>query len=117
MIWPVLLLAMAQLRGAELTTLLKNEAPAIRGRLAGDDLDLFQKATQQPAESVRLPVSKPNQGRLEADVDDATKRFLERTEAPGLSLAIVREGTPLLTKGYGFANVELKVCAKASTVY
>jgi CubicO group peptidase (beta-lactamase class C family) len=36
---------------------------------------------------------------------------------PGVSIGVVREGKALLSKGYGFANLELGVSATADTVY
>ena len=42
---------------------------------------------------------------------------LERQRIPGLSLAVLRGDSVVLTRGYGFANVELRVPASDSTVY
>ena len=42
---------------------------------------------------------------------------LERQRIPGLSLAVLRGDSVLLSRGYGFANVELRVPASDSTVY
>ena len=42
---------------------------------------------------------------------------LERQHIPGLSLAVVVGDRVLLSRGYGFANVELHVTASDSTVY
>ncbi|PSB46607.1 hypothetical protein C7B80_12920 [Cyanosarcina cf. burmensis CCALA 770] len=36
---------------------------------------------------------------------------------PGLSVAVVKDGIPLLIKGYGLANVELSVPATEDSVY
>ena len=36
---------------------------------------------------------------------------------PGLSLAIIEDGTPVISRGYGFSNLELKVAATPQTLY
>ena len=57
---------------------------------------------------------------LQADTA-AINRFvtaeMQRQKIPGLSLAVLRGDTVLLSRGYGFANVELRVPASDSTVY
>jgi CubicO group peptidase (beta-lactamase class C family) len=52
-----------------------------------------------------------------AKIDDYLKPYMEREQVPGLSLAIVRNGRVTFAKGYGLANVELKVPATPETVY
>jgi CubicO group peptidase (beta-lactamase class C family) len=42
---------------------------------------------------------------------------MRRQKIPGLSIAIVRGDSVVLARGYGFANVELRVPATDSTVY
>jgi CubicO group peptidase (beta-lactamase class C family) len=42
---------------------------------------------------------------------------MKRQRIPGLSVAIVRDGRVLLSRGYGYANMELAVPASDSTVY
>ena len=42
---------------------------------------------------------------------------MQRQQIPGVSLAIVKNGRPLLVKGYGFANLEHKVPVKPETVF
>src|SRR2546427_11759950 len=42
---------------------------------------------------------------------------LERQRIPGLSLAVLAGDRVLISRGYGFANVELRVPATDSTVY
>jgi len=56
-------------------------------------------------------------GGLEAEVEAAVRSHMEKYGIPGVSIAVVRDGEPLLVKGYGFANVELGVCAEPSTIY
>jgi CubicO group peptidase (beta-lactamase class C family) len=42
---------------------------------------------------------------------------MRRQRIPGLSLAILRRDSVMLARGYGFANVELRVPASDSTIY
>lgn len=63
-----------------------------------------------------LALSAFGQG-LEASVDQFIKAQMERQKIPGLSLAVVRDGKPLIVKGYGFANVEHQVPAKPETIF
>lgn len=42
---------------------------------------------------------------------------MERQRVPGVSIAILRGDSVLLARGYGFANLELRVPASDSTVY
>lgn len=50
-------------------------------------------------------------------VDEYVRAVMEKTRIPGVSIAIVEEGKPVRTQGYGLANVELNVPATADTVY
>jgi len=50
-------------------------------------------------------------------VDEYIKAEMERRHIPGLSLAVVRNGEIVKTKGYGLANVELNVAAAPETIY
>lgn len=50
-------------------------------------------------------------------VDDYIQETLLRENIPGLSVAVMRVGEPLLLCGYGLANVEHSVPAMAQTVY
>jgi D-alanyl-D-alanine carboxypeptidase len=42
---------------------------------------------------------------------------MTRLHIPGLSIAVVRDGEPILARGYGFANIERAVPATEHTVY
>lgn len=50
-------------------------------------------------------------------VADYVKVEMKRQRIPGLSLAIVENGKVILAEGYGSADLELNVPAKAETVY
>lgn len=50
-------------------------------------------------------------------VDNYIKAQMDLQKIPGLSIAVVRNGEIVKTKGYGVANIELNVPAKPETVY
>lgn len=50
-------------------------------------------------------------------VDEIVKAEMKLQRIPGLSLAVVKDGQIVLAKGYGLANVEHQVPAKAETVF
>ncbi|HUE82355.1 MAG TPA: serine hydrolase domain-containing protein [Pyrinomonadaceae bacterium] len=50
-------------------------------------------------------------------VDDYVERQLRELHIPGLSLAVVRNGTIIKARGYGLANVEGNVPSTKDTVY
>ncbi|MGH9767972.1 MAG: serine hydrolase [Blastocatellia bacterium] len=50
-------------------------------------------------------------------VDEYIKSEMRRQKIPGLSLAVVKNGEVIKTKGYGLASVELNVPATAETIY
>ena len=52
-----------------------------------------------------------------AEIDDYVRGVMQKRHIPGVSIAVVRGGEVVLTKGYGQANVELGVPATADTVY
>jgi CubicO group peptidase (beta-lactamase class C family) len=57
------------------------------------------------------------QDTLTARVDDYIKAEQQKQRIPGLSLAVVKDGTIVLAKGYGLANVEHQVAAKPETIF
>ena len=51
-------------------------------------------------------------------IDEYIQDVMTKKQIPGLSVAVVREGNPLLLmKGYGIANLEHSVPATEKTVY
>jgi len=52
-----------------------------------------------------------------AAINRYVRAEMERQHIPGLSLAVLRGDSVLLSRGFGFANVELHVPASDSTVY
>ena len=57
------------------------------------------------------------QGADTAVINRFVEAELARQRIPGLSVAVLRGDSVLLARGYGFANVELRVRASDSTVY
>src|SRR5580765_8885178 len=59
--------------------------------------------------------------KAEAAPMEAINQFIEsqmrKQQIPGLSLAVVKDGKLLLTRGYGLADVELNVAATPETVF
>lgn len=54
---------------------------------------------------------------LSAQVDEFVAAEMKSQQIPGVSLAIVKDGKPVLVKGYGLANVEHNVAVKPQTVF
>jgi CubicO group peptidase (beta-lactamase class C family) len=50
-------------------------------------------------------------------VDDWVKSEMTRQHIPGVALLVSRAGQPILTKGYGMANLELQVPVKPETIF
>lgn len=50
-------------------------------------------------------------------VDEFIKSEMQKQKIPGVSLAVVKDGKPLLVKGYGFANLEHQVPVKPETIF
>jgi D-alanyl-D-alanine carboxypeptidase len=50
-------------------------------------------------------------------VDDFIQAEMKQHRIPGLSIAVLKNGKVLKSKGYGLANIELKAPATAETVY
>lgn len=51
------------------------------------------------------------------EIDQFVIAEMQRKHIPGVTLAVVKEGKVIKSKGYGMANVELNVPATADTVY
>jgi CubicO group peptidase (beta-lactamase class C family) len=49
--------------------------------------------------------------------DDFIRAEMKRQNIPGLSLAVVKDGTTIKAEGYGLANIKLKTPARPGTVY
>jgi len=50
-------------------------------------------------------------------VDQFIANEMARQKIPGVSLAVVKDGKPLIVKGYGFANLEHQVLVKPETIF
>lgn len=54
---------------------------------------------------------------LTGKVDEYVAAQMKEQKIPGLSLAVVKDGNPVLVKGYGLANVEHQVAVKPETIF
>lgn len=54
---------------------------------------------------------------FEQTLDNYIAAEMQRKHIPGLSLAVIKNGTTVIEKSYGLANVELQVPATSDTVY
>lgn len=52
-----------------------------------------------------------------ADIDSYVQAQMATQRIPGLTLLVASNGTPILQKGYGLANIELKQAATSDTIY
>jgi CubicO group peptidase (beta-lactamase class C family) len=66
---------------------------------------------------VVLAMPCPAQGDPTARVDAFVAAEMKRQHIPGVSVAVVRDGTIVLAKGYGLANVEHQVPVKPETIF
>ena len=57
------------------------------------------------------------QAKVEDRIDEYVRTEMTRQKIPGLSLAVIRDGKPLVVKGYGLANVEHTVAVKPETIF
>ena len=54
---------------------------------------------------------------MKSSIDDYIQNVMTEKQIPGMSVAVIKEGKPLLVKGYGIANLEHSVSATEKTVY
>lgn len=50
-------------------------------------------------------------------IDGFIRSEMERQKIPGVALAVIKDGKPLMVKGYGFANLEHQVLVKPETFF
>jgi serine beta-lactamase-like protein LACTB len=63
-----------------------------------------------------IPLSGQSFARIPA-TDDVISSYISQHHVPGLSMAVISHGKVIVSKGYGFADVENGVPATADTVY
>jgi D-alanyl-D-alanine carboxypeptidase len=51
------------------------------------------------------------------NVDDLIEAEMHKQNIPGLSLVVIKDGQIIKAKGYGLANIKLKIQAKPETIY
>ena len=59
----------------------------------------------------------PNEKNLAASIDRAAAAAVAAGESPGLEVAVIKDGKPLLVKGYGSANLEQHVPVSNNSVF
>ena len=64
-----------------------------------------------------LILTKSLLGQTEPAVDAFIKAEMQKQKIPGVSLAVVKDGKPMIVKGYGLANVEHQVAVKPETIF
>jgi CubicO group peptidase (beta-lactamase class C family) len=69
-----------------------------------------------PASGSKAPASAPRTV-SESDIAELVQKTLSQRNIPGVSVAVVRDGKTILTRGYGLANVETKAPATEQTAY
>ncbi len=67
--------------------------------------------------SFLLCISGGAQTATERAVDRFVRSEMERQKIPGVALAVIKDGKPLIVKGYGFANLEHQVPVKPDTFF
>ncbi|MBK9155659.1 MAG: beta-lactamase family protein [Chloracidobacterium sp.] len=67
--------------------------------------------------SLLFAVKAFGQAPWEDGVDKFIKAEMDRQKIPGVSLAVIRNGKPVLVKGYGLANVEHQVPVRPETIF
>jgi len=50
-------------------------------------------------------------------IDEYLRSEMTRQRIPGLSLAVIKDGKPLVVKGYGLSNIEHQVAVKPETIF
>jgi CubicO group peptidase (beta-lactamase class C family) len=64
-----------------------------------------------------LAIGAFGQTSLEKKVDNVVRTLMEKQKVPGVSVAVVKDGKPVIVKGYGLANVEHKVPVKPESIF
>lgn len=67
--------------------------------------------------AVLLSAANFAQDATRAHIDEFVTLEMQRQTIPGVSLAVVRDGKPVIVKGYGLANVEHQVAVKPETIF
>ncbi len=67
--------------------------------------------------SLLLCISVGAQATDERVIDRFISTEMGRQKIPGVSLAVIKDGKPLIVKGYGFANLEHRVPVKSETFF
>lgn len=67
--------------------------------------------------AISISLSVHAQGTSIMEIDKYVASEMARLRIPGVSLAVMKDGKPLLVKGYGFADLEDRVPVKPETIF
>lgn len=81
--------------------------------------DLVGKSSSPAIEIVPITfrISLASNASISYKVDQLMTRMMQELKIPGVSVGIIREGTVVHARGYGYANVEHQVLVKLETVF
>ena len=57
------------------------------------------------------------QDAVATQIDEFVSAEMMRQRTPGVAIAVVKDGKPMLVKGYGFANIEHQILVKPETIF
>lgn len=83
----------------------------------GKDTRKFRQIIASAASIFIFAVIAAGQETIESRIDSFVRGEMARQKIPGVSLAIIQNGKPLLVKGYGLANVEHQVPVRPETIF
>ncbi len=115
-------LADIALKGVELSCAISGIPgdPSFRGTLAADGTairgDFSQAGKTFPFSLIRGEDPALSAGKALAGFDELVARGLKELDVPGVAVAIVKDGKVILSKGYGFRDVEKKLPLTADTL-
>ncbi len=66
---------------------------------------------------VKLISAESNKKALPPNIDKIVERVMKTFEVPGLSIAVVKDGKVLLTKGYGMMNMKKNIPVDSKTLF
>jgi len=78
---------------------------------------LASAASLAQAQTVSKPLEPAKPTQSSDGIDSYVEAEMQKRHVPGVSIAVVRDGQVVCSKGYGMANVELSVPATDKTVY
>ena len=62
-------------------------------------------------------LAQPAANSLPEQVDSLVNSEMQKQQIPGLSIVVLKDGSIMYNKGYGFANLEHQVAVKPETIF